>query len=467
MNRRDFLSSLFSLGLSAVSVRAGAKGLTSDDNVRFLYSTDTDYETYRAVFNARIDHRPVVISVCRNEAGVQKAVRHAHALGLAATVKGGGHHFEGYCSSDGGMTIDLTLMNGQRMGENGRLISEPARRLVEVYENLIPQGRLLPTGSCAMVGLGGITLGGGYGLFSREHGLTCDWLRRVRLVDGHGKVHEVHEGNELLWALRGGGGGGLGVVTELEFDTVACPRSIWSHRFKSYKLTPAQVSAKTRAWFGIAEKLPRHAFSAYVLSGTTLTILVTSSLAKADADLLTSLKAFSAMSETTAAGQESPLPAGIRRYYGKLAPLPFRNASAGYYRGYSDIEAVIPDISVIVARHPRLLMQINTLGGAIDDPVATNHSVYAHRGYPFLGEIQSYWENPARAPALVAAVAQVQSLFAQAGITRHYANYADGGLKNWSRAYYGLDGYKRLQAVKRLIDPENIFRHPQSIDPRG
>lgn len=456
---------MVSSGLAVIPWQVRAMERSPDPDVRLLRQSDADYENYRTLFNSRIRRSPAVIAVCQTEAGVQKAVLRARQEGLAVSIKSGGHHFEGYSSNDGGMCIDLTLMSQLRLIKGGRVLAEPSVRLMQVYETLMPQGRLLPTGSCAMVGLSGITLGGGYGLFSREHGLSCDWLRRARIVDGHGRVHEVQDGTELMWALRGGGGGGLGVVTELEFDTVPCPKSIWSYRFKVFNETPAQLAKTTSAWFAIAAQLPRHAFSAYGLSGTTLTVLVTSTAPEADAELRTALEKFGALASKTFPPQQRTLPEGIRNYYGKLAPLPFRNGTAGFYRNYGDIESVIAPIAELVAGNPGLLMQINTLGGAIDDPVPDNHSAYAHRGCPFLGEIQSYWEDSARAPALIAAVNKVQGLLAKAGVARHYANYADGGLVNWQSAYYGTVGYQRLRAVKQQLDPDNLFHHPQSIEP--
>lgn len=465
MHRRNFISLMAYTAMGLAPWRARAKIPGKDADVAFLRKADADFAVYRTLFNARIERNPAVIALCMNENGVRKAVQLARAEGLAVSIKSGGHHFDGYCSNDGGMMIDLALMSQHRPGPAGRVITAPSMRLMQVYENLMPQGRLLPTGSCAMVGLSGITLGGGYGLYSREHGLTCDWLRRARVVDGLGNVHEVAEGTDLMWALRGGGGGGLGVVTEMEFDTVACPKGIWSYRFKAYQLKPAQVADKTRAWFAAAAGLPRHAYSAYVLSGTTLTLLVTSTLPTPDATLRKALREMTAFTDKTVPGAYSPLPEGTRKYYGKLSPLPFRNASAGYYRHYQDIEPAIAEIAQLVAGNPGLLYQINTLGGAIDDPVAENHSVYAHRGYPFLGEIQSYWENPARAEPLIASVAKVQTLLRQAGVSRHYANYADGDLKEWGKSYYGESGYTKLQAIKKQLDPDNVFRHPQSIAP--
>ena len=70
---------------------------------------------------------------------------------------------------------------------------------------LSPLGRLLPSGSCGGVGLSGLTLGGSYGFFARQHGLTCYFLEYVREVTNEGVVINSDDVSELLWACRGGG----------------------------------------------------------------------------------------------------------------------------------------------------------------------------------------------------------------------------------------------------------------------
>ena len=66
-------------------------------------------------------------------------------------------------------------------------------RLEEVNQFLLPKGRFLPAGSCRTVGLAGLTLGGGYGMFARKWGLTCDHLRRVKMVYGAGIIRDSNE----------------------------------------------------------------------------------------------------------------------------------------------------------------------------------------------------------------------------------------------------------------------------------
>ena len=82
----------------------------------------------------------------------------------------------------------------------------------------------IPGGTCGTVGAGGHISGGGYGLLSRLHGLTCDWLTSVDILtlDAHGKVTartvDATHDPDLFRACRGAGGGNFGVITSYNFD---------------------------------------------------------------------------------------------------------------------------------------------------------------------------------------------------------------------------------------------------------
>lgn len=60
-------------------------------------------------------------------------------------------------------------------------------------------------------------------------------------------------------------------------------------------------------------------------------------------------------------------------------------------------------------------------------------------------------------------IATLQAALTKAGVHAHYANYPDANLTDWASAYYGKTNYARLQAIKKRYDPDNLFRHPQSI----
>jgi FAD/FMN-containing dehydrogenase len=70
-------------------------------------------------------------------------------------------------------------------------------------------------------------LGGGFGLASRHLGLILDSLLGVRIVTADGELRTVNEHNDpdLMWALKGGGGGNFGVVTDFLFRVHPLPRA--------------------------------------------------------------------------------------------------------------------------------------------------------------------------------------------------------------------------------------------------
>ena len=86
-------------------------------------------------------------------------------------------------------------------------------------------GQLVPGGSCPTVGVAGLTLGGGVGVFARRYGLAADNIGRAHR--GHRRRRRRHcspsEEPDLYWACRGGGGGNFGVVTSFEFTTHPMP----------------------------------------------------------------------------------------------------------------------------------------------------------------------------------------------------------------------------------------------------
>src|SRR5919112_3299873 len=163
--------------------------------------------------------RPAAVLPCTAAADVAAALARARKNRQPVAVRGGGHCFAGR-SSTTGVVIDVSPMTGVRV-HGDRAVIGGGTRLAEVYDALAAHGRTIPAGCGPTVGIAGLTLGGGLGILGRRYGLTCDSLLAAGMVLADGRV--IDAGDDLLWALRGGGA--PGVVTSLTFRTVPAPDS--------------------------------------------------------------------------------------------------------------------------------------------------------------------------------------------------------------------------------------------------
>jgi FAD/FMN-containing dehydrogenase len=153
---------------------------------------------------------------------VVEAIRFATRHGLRITPRGGGHSYLGASSSPGGLVVDLRGIDavGYDAASKTATIGGGAQ-LIDVYRHLSTHGRGIPGGTCPTVGVAGLAQGGGFGIFDRLHGLTCDVVTEMDVVTAVGrKVQASPTVNpDLFWALRGGGGGDFGIVTGMRLRT--------------------------------------------------------------------------------------------------------------------------------------------------------------------------------------------------------------------------------------------------------
>jgi FAD/FMN-containing dehydrogenase len=183
---------------------------------------DSGYALASQSYNPRFDgHRPAAVARCTSVADVQRCVEVARDAGMPIAARSGGHSYAGYSTPDNGLVLDLRGMATVEV-DGGTAVVGAGARLMEVYAALAGAGRALPAGSCPTVGVAGLTLGGGIGVTARKYGLTCDKLTAVQIVTADGEQRTV-DGGDLLWALKGGGGGNFGVVTSFTFATEPAP----------------------------------------------------------------------------------------------------------------------------------------------------------------------------------------------------------------------------------------------------
>ncbi|MDX1437622.1 MAG: FAD-dependent oxidoreductase, partial [Anaerolineales bacterium] len=181
---------------------------------------DTGYENARKVWNGMIDRHPALIVRCMGAADVVDAVRFAREHNLLVSIKGGGHHASGRAVCDGGLMIDLSMMRSIHINVHDRSARAEAGALLgDLDRESQAFGLAVPAGTVSETGIAGLTLGGGFGWLSRQHGLTCDNLISADVItaDGEFVVANATENADLFWGLKGGGGN-FGIVTSFNYQ---------------------------------------------------------------------------------------------------------------------------------------------------------------------------------------------------------------------------------------------------------
>ena len=187
---------------------------------RSLTAADTEYDEARIIWNASADKHPAIIVQCSGTADVIDAINFSRQHEILLAVRGGGHNVAGNAVCDGGLVIDLSIMNSVRVDPNSRRAQVGGGALLgDVDRETQAFGLAAPLGVVSLTGVAGLTLCGGLGWLRRKHGTASDALVSVDMVtaDGSFVKASAHENSDLFWAVRGGGGN-FGVVTSFEFE---------------------------------------------------------------------------------------------------------------------------------------------------------------------------------------------------------------------------------------------------------
>jgi hypothetical protein len=225
-------------------------------DVLFLKPGNPQYKDYLPVANLRTRLSPALRAVCRTEHAVAVMVSWVRENQLSFAVRCGGHSYEGF-SQSADVVIDLRGLAAINVDTHANLVTVGSgASLYHIYQAVAAKGLALQAGSCPTVGVSGHILGGGHGLLARSHGLTCDSMQQVTVVDAKSRVLTANETSEpdLYWACRGGGGGSFGIATEFRLRVFPLKSALVFG--VSWKLSQALAAKLFAAWQAWAPNAP-------------------------------------------------------------------------------------------------------------------------------------------------------------------------------------------------------------------
>ena len=442
--------------------------------VRTLGPNDAEYDVSRSVWNALIDERPAAIASCRSADDVAAAIRSARKAGLPVSIRGGGHNIAGTAVRTGALMIDLSAMR--------EVTVDPGRRIAKVQGGALladldraaqAHGLATPAGVVSDTGVGGLTLGGGFGWLSRRFGLAVDNLAAVELVLADGTQVRASDGErpDLFWAIRGGGGN-FGVATAFEFRLHPVgPEVVFGPTMFALDDAPTVM----RAWADFMADAPREC--------TVWADLATAPPAPFLPEHIHGEKVLILMQCWTGDPGEgeaglAPLTQHPAALGGLLDRRPYVEAQsfldetyakgARNYWGTTNYDAItddlIADVVEITTTLPTLESDILFIaqGGAIDD-VPAEAAAYPHRGVPFMSSHGARWRDPAEDDRMIAWVREQKSRLARHGRKGAYVNFIADRDGQANHAY--PVNHDRLAAIKARYDPDNVFCVNQNIDP--
>jgi FAD/FMN-containing dehydrogenase len=441
--------------------------------------SDPTYDETRGLWNGMIDKRPSLIARCLGLADVLAAVDFARTNKLLLAIRGGGHNVAGTASCDGGLMVDLSLMRAVLVNQDDRTVMvQGGATLGDIDREAQVFGLAVPGGVVSTTGVAGLTLGGGTGWQMRKRGLTIDNLISAEIVTAAGEVliasEDVNE--DLFWAIRGGGGN-FGVVTSFRFRA----HPVGPEVYVCSPMYPAELSAEVlAAWRDFVSDVPRELACAFFywsipadeffpveVHGAPVAVPVAvyvgppeegERLTKPLRKLGTPLVDFSGPTLWRALQTmfDSFVPKQQLQYYWKSL----------YLNSLDD--AVVQDLLGMGTTIPSTYTYtpLALLGGAVSD-VAADATAFGRRDMPYLLELDSMWADPSEAARNIQWTRETWTAMLAHSDGSLYLNFPGLGEEQdrLVRSAVGESNYARLRQIKRLYDPENLFRVNLNIPP--
>lgn len=444
--------------------------------------------------------KPKLIFTPLVESHVQAAVICAKELGVELRVRSGGHDYEGlsYISetSQPFIIVDLSKLRSINVDihdnsawvQAGATVGELSYR---IFQSSKTHG--FPAGLCPSLGIGGHITGGAYGPMMRKYGLGADNVIDAKIVDAAGRILDRESmGEDLFWAIRGGGGASFGIILSWKVRLVPVPGIVTV--FTVSKTLEQNGTKILEKWQHVADKLDEDLFVRVIIQkgqGTVQTLYNALFLGRADRLVGLMDRTFPELGLarkdcTEMSWIESVL--YIAGFPAKTPPevlLQGKSLFKNYFKAKSDFvrrpipEAGLEGLWKRLMAEDSPLMILNPYGGMMSK-ISESETPFPHRkGVIYMIQYLTLWnddkpETEAKHVEWIRGLYNYMATYVSMLPREAYVNYRDldlGRNENgsslieaslWGMRYF-KDNFYRLVRVKTKVDPDNLFRHEQSI----
>ncbi|KAL9247244.1 hypothetical protein vseg_020696 [Gypsophila vaccaria] len=449
-------------------------------------------------FNTSSTLKPLAIITALDVSHVQATILCAKANGQEIRIRSGGHDLEGlsYVAHVPFVILDMSNLRSVDID----IASETAwvqagATLGELYYKIANLSKVhaFPAGVCLTLGAGGHFSGGGYGFMLRQFGLSVDNIIDAKIVDVNGRVLDRKGmGEDLFWAIRGGGGASFCVILAWKINLVRVPETITV--FSVPKTLEQGATDVVLQWQQVATKLEKGLFIRAQPQVTTIngtkTVQVSfigSYLGPVESLIPIVNKRFPILGLKASDCIEMPwikthlfwnylpqtTPIEVLLERNPSPPNKFGKQKSDYVRTAIP-RSGLESIWKTMLKYDNIILQWNPYGGRMSE-ISSNATPFPHRqGVLFLMQYLKFWEEDSE-EALVNNLQATQDLhdtftpYVSSNPRATFLNYRDidigtnvNGSLEFAKDYF-KDNVNRLLQVKAKVDPTNFFRYEQSI----
>jgi len=436
---------------------------------RIVIPTNPIYNKARQDFNRAIQQYPIIINYCSNNHDVANAICWSRKFHVPLRIRNGGHNYEGYSNGNCTLIIDVSEMNHIDLDECENLLTvQGGVTNQQVYEFVSSKRYPFPGGTCPTVGVGGYSMGGGWGLSCRYLGLGCDSLEEIELVNYEGKIVKANRNcnSDLFWACRGAGGGNFGVIVSMKFRLPSKVEKVTLIEIDYLHVSEEEQKAFLQTWQQwLKDADPRVTLISRIYNSVNdgLAMLVRGIFYGRPKEAEQILKPFLELSGAEYSIEYVTFLEAVT-IIGSSYPSSekFKSASRFVLRDFSDRD-ISRLVGLIQKRSQGSVfagLSMYALGGRVRD-VGTDETAFFYRTANFIIWLETVWEENRFSEENNIWVSRRFPVLASV-TTGSYVNFPYNNLPDYLEEYYGPHTC-RLKKIKEKYDPFNVFTFPQGI----